>query len=130
MTYSQEQIFLEEEVDHYRLGMGMAKKLLALHPDAIYCLNDHIAFGVLASLRKLGVSVPEKIAVIGNDNIDPARFVVPPLTSVDMMLEDCGRLAGKLLLNMLAGEKPAPFWGPVKFKAWAPIMEFSEKGAV
>lgn len=121
LPYSEKLIhFLKEVPDSYSWGMEKAGEILDLRPNAIYCLNDHIAFGVLAALRKLGVSVPEEIAVVGNDNFEAAKFVEPPLTSVDMMLEDCGELAGKLLLTMLDGEKPqAPILGPAKVKVRA-----------
>ncbi len=126
LPYPQELVHSFADVtEPYSWGMEMAEELLALKPDAIYCLNDHIAFGVLAALRKRGILVPGEIAVVGNDDFKAAKFVDPPLTSVDMMLEDCGVLAGKQLLSMLDGVKPQrPLYGPVKVKSRASTLGF------
>ncbi len=129
LPYIQELVHSFVDVtEPYSWGMEMAEELLALKPDAIYCLNDHIAFGVLAALRKRGILVPEEIAVVGNDDFEAAKFVDPPLTSVDMMLEDCGELAGKLLLKMLDGEEAqTPLFGPAQVKARASTVGILER---
>lgn len=111
----------------YEYGKEMAEKVLALEPDAVYCLNDYIALGLLSSLRKIGVAVPDELAIMGNDDIEAARFVDLSLSSVDMMLEDCGELAGKLILQMLNGKKSKlPLYGPAKVKARASTMGRTE----
>lgn len=114
--------FLEElvwlpktEIDHYQMGRKLAQEVLEAGADAVYCLNDYIAFGILAELNRLNIQVPRQLAVVGNDNIEAGKFVEPSLTSVDMMLESCGAKAGELLLTMLSGEKPAsPLYGSVE----------------
>ncbi|WZH38684.1 MAG: substrate-binding domain-containing protein [Microbacterium enclense] len=50
--------------------------------DGVVCSNDSIAFGVLAALHELGLTVPRDVAVIGIDNVHAATFSVPALTSV------------------------------------------------
>ncbi|WP_220456762.1 beta-L-arabinofuranosidase domain-containing protein [Changpingibacter yushuensis] len=74
--------------------------------DAIICGSDQIARGCLDALRDLGISVPDCVAVVGHDNwesvADGAR---PPLTSIDMNLENLGRHAANLLLRAIEGHK-------------------------
>jgi LacI family transcriptional regulator len=49
--------------------------------------------------------VPDDVALIGFDNWEPmACGAEPPLTSIDMCLEDVGRLAAEHLLSAINGE--------------------------
>jgi DNA-binding LacI/PurR family transcriptional regulator len=52
-------------------------------PDAIVCMTDSIALGVLSALWTLGHQVPDDVSVVGYDNIADGAFAVPPLTTVD-----------------------------------------------
>ena len=72
--------------------------------DAIIAGSDHIARGVLDTLRDEGLRVPEDIAVMGFDNWDLlVREARPPLTSVDMELEVLGRTAAQHLVDVIDG---------------------------
>ena len=44
--------------------------------------NDEVALAVLAGARELGLAVPGDLAVVGVDDIPPARLAAPPLTTV------------------------------------------------
>ena len=73
--------------------------------DAITCGSDQIARGVCDRLRELGRSVPDDIAVTGYDNWAVMALASrPPLTTVDMELEELGRRTANLLLDVIAGE--------------------------
>jgi LacI family transcriptional regulator len=88
-------------------GREAAGLLLDGHPDtdAIFCGSDQIARGVADTLRAAGRSVPDDVALVGFDNWEPmALGAQPPLTSVDMCLEEVGRVAAELLLAAIAGE--------------------------
>jgi LacI family transcriptional regulator len=88
-------------------GRQGAKILLRSSPDvqAIFCGSDQIARGVSDTLRLLGRRVPDDIALIGFDNWEPmALGADPPLTSIDMCLEDVGRVAAEHLLSAINGE--------------------------
>ncbi|HUC58901.1 MAG TPA: LacI family DNA-binding transcriptional regulator [Streptosporangiaceae bacterium] len=87
-----------------RWGREGAKILLDSLPDveAIFCGSDQIARGVADTLRLVGRRVPADIALIGFDNWEPmALGCEPPLTSVDMCLEDVGRTAAEHLLSAI-----------------------------
>jgi LacI family transcriptional regulator len=72
--------------------------------DAITCGSDQIARGVCDRLRDLGRSVPEDIAVTGYDNWSVMALASrPPLTTVDLELEELGRRTAQLLLEAIAG---------------------------
>ena len=68
----------------------------AAPPDAIFCGNDQIARGVADALRERGVAVPDAVSIVGFDNWEIiAEATRPPLTTVDMNLNDLGREAGR-----------------------------------
>ncbi|HEU5484944.1 MAG TPA: LacI family DNA-binding transcriptional regulator [Microlunatus sp.] len=52
-------------------------------PEAIVCMTDSIALGVLSALWTLGHRVPDDVSVVGYDNIADGAFAVPPLTTID-----------------------------------------------
>ncbi len=76
--------------------------------DAVLCGNDQIARGVCDRLRETGRSVPGDVAVTGYDDWDVVALASrPPLTTVDMRLDELGRIAGRALLELVAGGRPA-----------------------
>jgi LacI family transcriptional regulator len=88
-----------------RWGRQATDLVLHQNPDAISCGSDQIARGVCDRLRELGRSVPEDIAVTGYDNWPVMALASrPPLTSVDLRLEDLGRRAATLLLEAIDGK--------------------------
>ncbi|MFE2041346.1 LacI family DNA-binding transcriptional regulator [Streptomyces sp. NPDC059477] len=91
-------------------GREAAEILLArdARPDAIACANDLIAIGVLDAARKLGLRVPEELAVTGYDDIDAAFLVTPALTTVVNPAREVGRACGAALLRQLTAEEAEP----------------------
>jgi LacI family transcriptional regulator len=90
-----------------RWGRESARVLLADRPDldAIFCGSDQIARGVGDTLRAAGRRIPDDVALVGFDNWEPMTLgAQPPLTSVDMGLEEVGRAAAELLLAAIADE--------------------------
>ncbi|HEY8473211.1 MAG TPA: substrate-binding domain-containing protein, partial [Natronosporangium sp.] len=88
-------------------GRAAAAILLEQHPDidAIFCGSDLVARGVLDTLRELKRSVPDDIAVLGFDNWKVlSTNARPPLTSIDMNLEELGRTAARRLFAALEGD--------------------------
>jgi LacI family transcriptional regulator len=92
-----------------RWGREAARILLRAVPDvdAIFCGSDQIARGVSDGLHLLGRRVPDDIALVGFDNWKPMVLGAdPPLTSIDMCLEDVGRKAAEILLAAIDGQAP------------------------
>lgn len=86
-------------------GAAAARRLLAakIRPDAIFCFNDELAFGVLHALDAAGVIVPDEVAVMGWDDLNDAQFSVPGLTSVSVDRHALARAALQQLLPQIAG---------------------------
>lgn len=71
--------------------------------DAIVCSNDYMAFGAIEELARRSISVPDRMAVVGFDDIPPARRHSPSLTTVRQPLEELGRLGALRILGLLDG---------------------------
>ncbi len=72
--------------------------------DGIVAASDQIARGVIDQLRESGLRVPEDVAVIGVDNWDIlAQSARPPLSSIDMQLQELGRAAALALSTAIGG---------------------------
>ncbi|MFG3103989.1 LacI family DNA-binding transcriptional regulator [Streptomyces sp. NPDC048182] len=74
-------------------------------PDALLCLNDHLALGAVRALHEDGWSVPADLDVVGFDGIEATRFSVPSLTTVAPDKPGIARRAVRLLLDRV--EDPA-----------------------
>ena len=68
-------------------------------PDGVFCSSDVIAARFVRLAENKGIKVPEKIKVIGFDNIDVSDYF--GLTSVSQSLEKSGAAAAQLVLNRL-----------------------------
>jgi LacI family transcriptional regulator len=89
-------------------GRGAVRSLLTRHPDidGILCGSDQIARGVLDALREAGRDVPGEIAVMGHDNWEQiATQSRPPLSTIDMNLQEVGRVAAELLFAAIEGNR-------------------------
>ncbi|MBD8660758.1 LacI family DNA-binding transcriptional regulator [Frigoribacterium sp. CFBP 8754] len=71
---------------------------------AIALANDPMAMGLMAALSSHGVSVPADVSVVGVDNAPEARFMVPPLTSIDMDFRSEGAHVVTALIAVIEGK--------------------------
>jgi DNA-binding LacI/PurR family transcriptional regulator/anti-anti-sigma regulatory factor len=75
--------------------------------DAIVAASDVATLGILEALQARGIRVPEDVAVASFDDMDEARVVTPPLTTVPLLMDLQGYRAAQMLFSLLAGE-PVP----------------------
>ncbi len=87
-------------------GYQCAVELLSLPdpPDAILCVNDETAFGVLHAAHKHGLAIGKDLAVAGFDGVQEARHTEPPLTTLDIPVFDIARQLVDMLLRTINGE--------------------------
>jgi len=91
-------------------GFAGAQALLALPqpPSAIFASNDVSAFGVMEAVRDAGKRLPDDMSIVGFDDIPQAAQVNPTLTTVRQPLEQMGRTAARMLLEIIGNEtRPA-----------------------
>jgi DNA-binding LacI/PurR family transcriptional regulator len=84
-------------------AQALLPELLQAGVTAVFCYNDLVAVGVLLACRDLGLRVPEDLSVVGYDDVDLARYVTPPLTTVHQPKLRLGELAMQMLLAILEG---------------------------
>lgn len=72
--------------------------------DAVCCANDLIAIGILIECRRMGIAVPERIAVAGFGDYPLAQAFDPPLTTLRLPRYAIGKMAGEQVLRRMAGE--------------------------
>ncbi len=67
--------------------------------EALFAVNDLMAFGAMQILQASGRRVPDDIAVVGYDDTPLAEITLPGLTSVHQSREEIALLACQLLLE-------------------------------
>ena len=103
-----------------RDGAAMCDSLLAGQnqpfPEAFLGGTDEVCMGILSSLHRNGIAVPNGCGVIGIDNIEMSQFMSPPLTTVSVDTYEMGRIAVETLLNRAAnpGRLPTTTFLPTK----------------
>lgn len=84
----------------FRAGPGILADR-ANRPTAIYATSDTIAIGLMRAAFEAGVSIPEELSVVGYDNIDISEYTIPPLTTVSQSGVEMGRVAARMLFEMI-----------------------------
>jgi len=85
-------------------GFAAMKQLLAhpAPPDAVFAGNDAMAVGAYQALYQAGKRIPEDMAIVGYDDIELARYMTPPLTTVHQPKDELGELAIDVLIHRMA----------------------------
>lgn len=86
-------------------GAAVAALLLDRAPDieALFAVSDLSAVGVLMECQRRGVSVPDRLSVIGFGDFEIGREVNPPLTTIHVDFRALGLRTGQVILDLLAG---------------------------
>jgi len=93
-------------------------------PTAIFCYNDRMAVGVYRALRRLGLSIPDDVSVVGFDNMEIiAPELDPPLTSVQLPHYEMGLWALRRLLGLSAEDE-----GPWPYRMPCPLVRRQSVG--
>ncbi len=99
---------LTMEPSNVGLGTKLLAQLLERMPDcdAIFCNNDDLALGALFECQRLGVRVPEQLAIAGFNDLPSSAWSTPSITTVTTPRYDIGFQAAQLLLQILDGKPP------------------------
>jgi DNA-binding LacI/PurR family transcriptional regulator len=91
-------------------GEAAALQILNEAPDitAIQAVNDTVAVGIVETLLKQGIRVPEDISVVGFGNILLSRHFRVPLTTIRQPKYRLGLAAVELMQQLLQGKRPEP----------------------
>lgn len=98
------------EFDHaaaMRTAMAMLRR--KDRPDGIFAVSDRVAIGAMEAARKLGIAIPDELAVVGFNDEPIASLISPSLTSVRQPALEMGRMSARLLIEQIeAGEDFRP----------------------
>jgi LacI family transcriptional regulator len=102
---------LEKNIDFFHCGVGsmdngeaaVAEYMASGRrlPEAIVAVNDLLAIGIIAGLRRYGVAVPDDVAVAGFDNIDFGKYLEAPLTTVGVDRDELSDALLELLFQRI-----------------------------
>lgn len=84
-------------------AQAAATRLLATGVTGIVCASDPMALGTIRAVRRLGMSVPGDVSVVGYDDSALMNCTDPPLTTVRQPIESMGRMVIELLVRQMAG---------------------------
>ncbi len=83
-----------------------AKELVGLpHVTGLVVTADIMAAGIMASLKKLNIHVPDDISIVGFDDISLSQLTSPTLTTIHQDMNEKGRVAVDFMLKLLEGEE-------------------------
>ncbi len=84
------------------------KELLNMddRPEAIFVGSDRLTISCMHILKKLGIKVPDDIAIAGFTNSDVAELFDPPLTVVRQPAFQIGQLATEMLIKTIESKWP------------------------
>ncbi len=88
-------------------GLTAARRVVQVDATAVLAYNDSLAIGVMKGLRKLGVSVPEEVSVVGFDNIIFDEMVEPALTTIAAPLYRMGFTGVQNCIAVGHGARPS-----------------------
>lgn len=95
--------FNEEYIinDRDKSGTFIELSLPAKLPTAFVCNNDVIAYRLIIQLKELGYDVPKDISVVAFDNTICSSISNPPITTVEVNMEEMAKTAAKFIVNKI-----------------------------
>lgn len=90
------------------LGGVMFEQIMGQNPpiDAIFFCNDDLAQGALLAALRLGLQVPQRVAIAGFNDLPGSDQMMPSLTTVRTPRAQIGAAAAHMLLALMRGEQP------------------------
>src|SRR5699024_5182959 len=77
-------------------------------PTAFLCASDTIAMGALSAIGRYQDTLKHPISIIGFNNITSAKYMNPPLTTIELDTKVMGEMAANLLLHLIRSKKIVP----------------------
>jgi len=79
---------------------------LKVKPDAIFTASDRLSTTTLSLLKKMQISVPQQVALVGFTNSISADIFYPSLTAVTQPALEMGQAATDLLIQLIESKRP------------------------
>jgi LacI family transcriptional regulator len=87
----------------FEMGLAeqKAQELVKAGVSAIFIGSDSMAYGALRGLRKLGLHVPNDMALVAMDDLEMSSWVEPALTTVRTDIRQIGEMAAQYVIGRI-----------------------------
>jgi DNA-binding LacI/PurR family transcriptional regulator len=89
-------------------GQAVASEMWHAGTTGLICGSDILALGAIRAARRLRLSVPGDVSVVGYDDSAFMNYTDPPLTTLRQPIEAMSKAAVTLLVNQIQGSAPTP----------------------
>lgn len=103
VVWDRDRLLAEAPETGERAGYTLAQQLLRRpqRPTCVLAFNDRMAIGAIAAIHDAGLDVPGDVSVMGCDDIEPASYARPELTTISRQAYQIGAAAMTMLGNLL-----------------------------
>ncbi|WP_269082186.1 LacI family DNA-binding transcriptional regulator [Lactobacillus selangorensis] len=92
----------------YQLMNDAIKTLGSSLPTAFFIANDTLAIGAIKALQEHHVAIPDRVSVIGFNDLAVGRYLSPSLSTVHVATTEMGQQAVRVLQSQLDGTTSVP----------------------
>jgi len=97
---------IENAVDVKRASLSLESVLRSdRRPDAIISTNQFLNEVIVATVRGMGMKIPDDLSIVGFDDHSMNELIEPPLTTIRQPVKDIGRIAATILLSEIDGTR-------------------------
>lgn len=79
---------------------------LKVKPDSMFTASDRLTTSSLATLKTIGLKIPDDIAFIGFTNYGIVELLNPPLSAIKQPAFEMGQVATELLIQLIESKRP------------------------
>ncbi|MFV8359629.1 LacI family DNA-binding transcriptional regulator [Flavobacterium sp. LS1P3] len=107
ISYDSSLVFVCENNTDFEDGYENAKKVIHEHPeiDAIFAVTDLVAIGIIKYFNETGISIPQRIAVLGFSNWFMSSVISPKLSTINQPGFEIGRRSASILFDEIKLKK-------------------------
>ncbi len=111
LSYGEEFCILDKDTAPYSDSNWLSIRMKDLEqlPQAFICSNDYQAINAIRAIKRLGLSVPEDILIVGFDDSPESKIIEPHLTTVHIPNKEMGEIAANQLLSRIQAPE-SPFY--------------------
>ncbi|WP_379128493.1 LacI family DNA-binding transcriptional regulator [Paenibacillus sp. sgz500958] len=92
-------------------------------PRAVFCSNDLTAYGAQRNLLQRNISVPERVALMGFDDLIVSQYIHPSLTTMHVPRVEMAMYLTDCLIDKIEGLEEIPNKQNIEFEAKVIIRE-------
>jgi DNA-binding LacI/PurR family transcriptional regulator len=80
--------------------------------EAVFACNDQMALGAMQAARRLGLKIPDDLAIVGFDDVPEAAYFYPSLTTIQQDVKALGALAVEQMSKLIRARHDGEDFNP------------------